>query len=107
METAGLACFTIDEGLDSEADAVDADTDEGGQGLIGKLTGGALDGDLSVRIDGEAGVDGGEELVDEVGFEQAWGAAAEIDGVDGSGQVRAEGFAPLASLVHLGDEALD
>jgi hypothetical protein len=106
VEATTLAGFAIDERLDTEADAVDADASEGGHSCIGELPGGAFDGDLSIEINGELGADRFEELVDEIGFQQTGGSAAEIDGIDACWEVSAV-FCPFAGLVHLSDEALN
>ncbi len=48
-----MLCLVVDEGLDAEADTVDAAFEHGGEGCIVELAGGALDGDLSIRENDE------------------------------------------------------
>lgn len=99
--------FVIDEGLDAEADAVDAGVGKSSEGGIGELAGGALHGDLGVGLHGELIANSGEEAVDEIRFEQAGGAPAEINGVDAQRQVNGERIGPFAGVLHLIDEALN
>jgi hypothetical protein len=87
VEAAAGVGFAVDEGLDAEADAVDAGGGEGIDGFRRNLAGRALDGDLGFGIDGEIGTDCVEEAVDEVGREERRRAAAEVDGIDVARQV--------------------
>ena len=107
VKAACVVRFAVDEGLDAKADAVDACSGEGGESGIGELARSAFDGDLGIGIHRESGTDGREELVDEIGFKEARGSAAEINCVDTLRQMGAQIFAPLMSLVHLSDQALD
>ena len=107
VQAAALMRFAIDEGLNAEADAIDAGLGERVEGGIGELAGSALDRDLGIGLDGEFGANGGKEPRDQVRREQAGRSAAEIDRVDAGRQVGAKVFAPLARAAHLIDEALN
>ena len=107
VEAAGGGGFLVDEGLYAEGDAVDAGGGEGGEGFVGDLAGGALDGDFGVGGEAEVGAHGGEEAGHVRAGEDGRSASAEVHGVHGARQVNVHAGGPLGSGGHVGDEAVD
>ncbi len=107
MEAAALLGFAINEGLNAEADSIDACLGQRIEGCVGYLAGSALDGDLGIGLDRELRADGGEKLRNQIRLKQAGCSAAEIDGIDAGREICAKVLAPLARAAHLIDEALD
>jgi len=107
VESAADLRFAVDEGLDAEADAVDADGLEGGEGVVGDLTGGTFDGDFGVGMDRKLVAHGGEEALEVFGSEEAGSSAPEEDGVYGVGQFEAQFVGPVGCGGEVLDEAVD
>jgi len=107
VEAAADLRFAVNEGLDAEADAVDSDGLEGGEGVVGDLAGGALDGDFRVGMDLELMAHGLEEALEMLRGEEAGSAAAEEDGVDGRGKFEAKLLGPVGCGGEVVDEAID
>ena len=76
------AGFLIDEGLDSERDAIDAGAEQRGQDFGGERAGSDFDGDFGVGRKLKDRGYGGKEAVELIGGEDAGRASAEIDGVE-------------------------
>ncbi len=82
MESADGLALAVDEGLDAEADAIDAEVLRGGEDFVRDLAGGGFEGDLGGGAEGEVAMEGGEDALELRGCEETGGSAAEVEGVD-------------------------
>ena len=99
--------FRVHEGLDAEADAVDAVSLGCFKGLAGELVGGRFERDLRLTGHMERRTDRFEETCHVLGLEQAWGAPTEVNRVD---RLREHGIAERGSgtgFAHLLAEVVD
>ena len=107
MEAATDLGFAIDEGLDAEADALDAALNKGLQRVVGDLAGSTFDVDLGCGIEAEFGVHGSKQLPNQVGTEQAGRTAAEVDGINAAREMNGHLRGPGGSSAQVFDDAGD
>jgi hypothetical protein len=96
----------VDERLDAKADAVHAAAKQCVEHGVAERGGRALDRYFSVWDDDEGLAQGGENALQLPGFEQGWGPAAQVYGIDLKRKPPASFVGGPLSATHVGTDSL-